>query len=46
MSVKDYTLEQFQRWIGRKIMSPNENEEYEKYRKKYHQNKKTTNLSK
>jgi hypothetical protein len=46
MCVKDYSLEQFQRWICKKIGSPNENEEYEKYRKKYRLNKKTTNLSK
>lgn len=46
MSVKDYTLEQFQRWIGKKITSPNENMEYEKYRKKYRQKKTNTNLSK
>jgi hypothetical protein len=47
MSVKDYSLEQFQRWIGKKISSPNGNIEYEKYRKKYRQQKKiTTNLSK
>lgn len=46
MCVKDYSLEQFQRWICKKISSPNENEEYEKYRKKYRLNKKTTNLSK
>ena len=47
MSVKDYTLEQFQWWIGKKITSPNGNIEYEKYRKKYRQQKKiTTNLSK
>lgn len=40
MSVKDYSLEQFQRWICKKIKSPNENEEYEKYRKKYREGKK------
>ena len=40
MSVKDYSLEQFQRWIGKKIMSPNESEEYVKYRKKYYHQKK------
>ena len=47
MSVKDYSLEQFQRWIGKKIMSPNGSEEYEKYRKKYRNQKKmNTNLYK
>jgi hypothetical protein len=46
MSVKDYSLEQFQRWIGKKITSPNENLEYIKYRKKYRQKKTNTNLSK
>ena len=51
MSVKDYTLEQFQRWIGKKIISPNESTEYVQYRKKYYELRKLkknhpSNLSK
>lgn len=39
---KDVNLVEFQQWIGTKILSPNENQEYEKYRKKYREKKKQT----
>lgn len=38
---RDVSLMEFQQWIGTKILSPNENQEYEKYRRKYREQKKT-----
>lgn len=37
---KDVALVEFQQRIGTKILSPNENQEYEKYRRKYRENRK------
>lgn len=42
LSTKDIPLLAFQQRVGTKILSPNENQEYEKYRKKYRQLKKKT----
>lgn len=39
---RDVTLIEFQQWIGAKILSPNENQEYEQYRRKYREKKKQT----
>ena len=40
LSTMDIPLKEFQQWIGMKILSPNGNAEYEKYKKKYRQLKK------
>jgi len=40
LSTKDIPLLAFQQWIGTKILSPNGNAEYEKYKKKYRMLKK------
>lgn len=37
---RDVKLMEFQQWIGTKILSPNESQEYEKYRRKYREKKK------
>jgi hypothetical protein len=37
---RDVKLMEFQQWIGTKILSPNESQEYEKYRRKYRELKK------
>lgn len=37
---RDVKLMEFQQWIGTKILSPNESQEYEKYRRKYREQKK------
>lgn len=42
ISTKDVALIEFQQWIGAKILSPNENQEYEQYRRKYREQKKQT----
>lgn len=42
ISTKDVALIEFQQWIGTKILSPNENQEYEQYRRKYREQKKQT----
>lgn len=42
VSTRDVSLIEFQQWIGAKIFSPNENQEYETYRKKYREKKKQT----
>lgn len=39
---RDVTLIEFQQRIGAKILSPNENQEYEQYRRKYRERKKQT----
>ena len=39
---RDVALIEFQQWIGTKILSPNESQEYEMYRKKYREKKKLT----
>lgn len=39
---RDVALIEFQQWIGTKILSPNENQEYEQYRRKYREQKKQT----
>ena len=39
-STRDVALIEFQQWIGAKIISPNWNQEYERYRKKYRERKK------
>ena len=39
---RDVNLVEFQQWIGTKILSPNENQEYERYRRKYRERKKQT----
>lgn len=39
-STRDVSLIEFQQRIGTKILSPNENQEYEKYRRKYRELKK------
>ena len=39
-STRDVTLVGFQQRVGGKILSPNENQEYEKYRRKYRENRK------
>lgn len=39
-STRDVKLVEFQQWIGTKILSPNESQEYEKYRRKYRELKK------
>lgn len=39
---RDVALVEFQQWIGTKILSPNENQEYEQYRRKYREQKKQT----
>lgn len=41
-STRDVKLVEFQQWIGTKILSPNENQEYEKYRRGYREKKKQT----
>ena len=38
---RDVALIEFQQWIGTKILSPNENLEYEQYRRKYREKKQT-----
>lgn len=42
ISTRDVALVEFQQWIGAKILSPNENQEYEQYRRKYREQKKQT----
>lgn len=42
ISTKDVALIEFQQRIGAKILSPNENQEYEQYRRKYRERKKQT----
>lgn len=42
LSTRDVNLVEFQQWIGTKILSPNENQEYEQYRRKYREKKKQT----
>lgn len=44
-STKDVYLVGFQQWVGAKILSPNENQEYEKYRRKYREQKKIARLN-
>ena len=39
---RDVALVEFQQRIGAKILSPNENQEYEQYRRKYREKKKQT----
>ena len=39
-STRDVALVEFQQRIGTKILSPNENQEYERYRRKYRENRK------
>lgn len=41
-STRDVALIEFQQRIGTKILSPNENQEYEMYRRKYREQKKQT----
>lgn len=41
-STRDIQLIEFQQRVGTKILSPNENQEYEKYRRKYRERKKQT----
>lgn len=38
---RDVTLIWFQQRVGTKILSPNESQEYERYRRKYREKKKT-----
>lgn len=40
LSTKEVALVGFQQRIGSKILSPNENQEYERYRRKYRENRK------
>ena len=40
LTTRDVSLVEFQQRVGRKILSPNGNAEYEKYKKKYRQLKK------
>ena len=40
LSTRDISLVEFQQRVGMKILSPNGNAEYEKYKKKYRQLKK------
>lgn len=42
-TTKTIQLMEFQQRIGTKILSPNESQEYEKYRKKYREQKKQKN---